>query len=363
MQVRKPPSLRRNNGSIQIRVRVGGEDRRIHRLGRWDDPQAVARAQAISAQIWSDYRSGALDPTLQRYQALVCSTGLSVDGCRVELLGRLRVLAERKRYGRALHTSRLMERYPGAIKSQGEAVVFVKWMEEQGLSASTRKAVVSTIRSVHPWPEVLTGIRIKVPKRTVMEEVLSPGEIQRLLGDLREQESWFYACFALWLGTGLRNSELIGLRWDAVRWDNRELVISRTLRRDGNSNHRRVWGSTKTGQSRVVPLHQALVEVLREHQKVMESLGLDTVQGLVFVSPRSHGHLYEGLLERVWKRSQGRVGITPPRRLYAQRHSLLSHALAMGNSPADVAAMAGHRTEELLRTYAKATGRLQLPVW
>ena len=167
-------------------------------MGRWDDPQAVARAQAISAQIWSDYRSGALDPTLQRYQALVCSTGLSVDGCRVELLGRLRVLAERKRYGRALHSSRLMERYPGAIKSQGEAVVFVKWMEEQGLSASTRKAVVSTIRSVHPWPEVLTGIRIKVPMRTVMEEVLSPGEIQRLLGDLREQESRFYACFALW---------------------------------------------------------------------------------------------------------------------------------------------------------------------
>ena len=75
-----------------------------------------------------------------------------------------------------------------------------------------------------------------------MEKVLRTGEIQRLLGDLRVQGSWFYACFALWLGTGLRNSTLIGLCWDAVRWDNRELV-----------------------------------EVLREHQKVMESLGLDTV--------------------------------------------------------------------------------------
>jgi hypothetical protein len=35
----------------------------------------------------------------------------------------------------------------------------------------------------------------------------------------------------------------------------------------------------------------------------------------------------------------------------------------MGNSPADLAAVAGHRTEELLKTYAKPTGRLVLPQW
>lgn len=363
--MRKPPSLRRNNGSIQIRVRVGGEDRRIHRLGRWDDPQAVARAQAISAQIWSDYRSGSLDSTLQRYQGMLrpLDSGTAAERSRDTLLERLRALAERKRYGRALHTSRLMERYGGSLQSREEALVFVEWMEEQGLSASTRKAVVSTIRSVHPRPEVLEGIRIALPRRTVMEDVLSSGEIQALLGDLREKEPWFYACFALWLGTGLRNSEVIGLCWDAVRWESGELVISRTLRRDGNSNHKRVWGPTKTGQTRVVPLDPRLLMLLKEHQQAMCTMGLDVVSGLVFVSPRSYGHLYDGLLERVWKRSQRRVGIHPPRRLYAQRHSLLSHALAMGNSPADVAAMAGHRTEELLRTYAKATGRLTMPVW
>ena len=58
--------------------------------------------------------------------------------------------------------------------------------------------------------------------------------------------------------------------------------------------------------------------------------------------------MYDAGLEKVWKRSQRRVGLAP-RRLYAQRHSFLSHALAMGNSPADLAAVAGHRTEELLR--------------
>jgi integrase len=111
-----------------------------------------------------------------------------------------------------------------------------------------------------------------------------------------------------------------------------------------------------------VPLQDHVLEVLREHQSRMQQHGMDVEQGLVFLSPRSLGNLYDGLLEKVWKRSQRRVGVVP-RRLYAVRHSFLSHALALGNSPADLAAMAGHRTEELLKTYAKPTGRVKLPCW
>jgi integrase len=35
----------------------------------------------------------------------------------------------------------------------------------------------------------------------------------------------------------------------------------------------------------------------------------------------------------------------------------------MGNSPADLAAVAGHSTEMLLKTYAKPTGRVLMPSW
>ena len=54
-----------------IRVRIDGEDRRIYRLGRWDDLVAVARAEAITAEIWSDVQRGELDPSLSRYHPLV----------------------------------------------------------------------------------------------------------------------------------------------------------------------------------------------------------------------------------------------------------------------------------------------------
>jgi len=84
---------------------------------------------------------------------------------------------------------------------------------------------------------------------------------------------------------------LIGLTWECVRLDEKELLISKTLRRDGTATHQRLWSGTKTGKARVVPLNDQTVKVLREHKKTMQCLGLDTKDGLVFVTPRTHGHL------------------------------------------------------------------------
>ena len=46
--MQKPPSLRNNNGSLQVRVRIDGKDAFINRLGRWSDPVAVAKAHAVT---------------------------------------------------------------------------------------------------------------------------------------------------------------------------------------------------------------------------------------------------------------------------------------------------------------------------
>ena len=69
--MRKPPSLRNNNGTLQVRVRIDGKDAFINRLGRWSDPVAVAKAHAIAAQIWSDYQQGTFDRSLMAYQPLL----------------------------------------------------------------------------------------------------------------------------------------------------------------------------------------------------------------------------------------------------------------------------------------------------
>ena len=104
--LRKAPSLRNNNGALQVRVRLEGKDHFINRLGRWDDPIAVAKAQAISAEIWRDYREGTLDWSLSCYKPLV-------EGKDPELLTALEELMVRKRQGRTTHAYRVFKRYGG----------------------------------------------------------------------------------------------------------------------------------------------------------------------------------------------------------------------------------------------------------
>ena len=83
--MRKAPTLRNNNGALQVRVRLDGKDHFINRLGRFDDPVARAKALAISVEIWSDYQQGELDSTLNRYRPLV-------DGKDLDLLDALEVV-------------------------------------------------------------------------------------------------------------------------------------------------------------------------------------------------------------------------------------------------------------------------------
>ena len=51
-------------------------------------------------------------------------------------------------------------------------------------------------------------VQVKMPARSVQEEVLTREEIKSVLDDLRRNEVWYYPCFALWLSTGLRNAEV-----------------------------------------------------------------------------------------------------------------------------------------------------------
>jgi len=139
-------------------VRLDGQDHFINRLGRWDDPIAVAKAQAISAKIWRDYREGTLDWSLCRYKPLVA-------GKDPELLKALEELMLRRRQGRTTHAYRVLKRYGGALRSESEAREFLRWMEAEGLAVSTRSTILSTIRSVQPANNALGAVQIRVPHR------------------------------------------------------------------------------------------------------------------------------------------------------------------------------------------------------
>ena len=99
--LKKPPRVRDNNGALQVRLRLGGRDHFINRIGRFDDPVAQARGQAICAEIWRDAQQGDLDLSLNRYRPLV-------EGRDQDLLNALRSLAEEKRQARVTHAYRVV---------------------------------------------------------------------------------------------------------------------------------------------------------------------------------------------------------------------------------------------------------------
>jgi len=285
-----------------------------------------------------------------------------INGKEVGLLEALRVRAETKRQAAAIHAYKLLQRYGLPIRNRSDAEEFLGWLRGEGLSDCTIAGLMTHYRQCSGGNRHLFSHKLKWQRRSVLSDVLSVEEIQMVLSDLESNEPWYYPLFLLWLSTGMRNGEIRGLTWDCLRWVDREVLISKSLRRDGYNSGQHSWAPTKTGKERLVPLTPQVLETLKQHQQQLEQVGIYDPYGLVFVTPTSHTNIYDHLVGRVWHRSLERCGLKP-RRLYAQRHSFLSHALAMGNSPADLAAAAGHSTKMLLDTYAKPTGRLKLPSW
>ena len=89
----------------------------------------------------------------------------------------------------------------------------------------------------------------------------------------------------MWLSKGMRNAEIRGLTWDCIRWEEGEVMVCKSLRRDGYSSGHHSWATTKTVRERVVPLTHQVLEVLRQYKEQMEQLGIHDPYGLVSVSP------------------------------------------------------------------------------
>jgi len=263
-------------------VRIDGKDHFINRLGRWDDPVAVAKAQALSAQIWSDYQSGAFDASLRIYQPLV-------NGNDVALLDRLKSNAETRRQKRAIHAYRVAKRYGRSLKSLTDTKSFIEWaQDDQHLSNRTIVGILCEFKRACPESKHLFEHNLRYRKSIAQSDVLSVEEIKKVLADLRDNDEWYYPLFTVWLGTGLRNAEIRGLTWDCVHWDEGELLICKTLRSDGFNSMNVSWAPTKTGRERVVPMSSEVKETLLRQQNSLIEKGLYVQQGLVFLTEKTH---------------------------------------------------------------------------
>jgi integrase len=231
---------------------------------------------------------------------------------------------------------------------------------DAGLSASTvhkmhdilRRSLAQAVK----WHLVPRNVDDVVkPPRPVPKEMVahSANETRRLLeaagGDRLE------ALYILAVHTGMRQGEMLALRWQDVDVENTVVSVRRTLTRSGG---RVVFGEPKTKKSRrSIRLTPQAVEALRSHLdrqlRDIEILG-DRYQdqGLVFTTDTGAPINPSNLRQRSFAALLKRAGL-PHMRFHDLRHTCAPLLLSRGVHPKFVQELLGHATIAItLDTYS-----------
>lgn len=257
--------------------------------------------------------------------------------------------------------------------SRDDVEQWVAWAERQEVEDGVPYAL-DTIRT---WWSVLRNVlrdayaeeflgrdvtmRVTLPEPTTAhlkrgqvhdKDSLTVEELRELLAGVREYDElhasrWHIEVLVLSL-TGMRSSELYGLKWDSLDFDRNEIRVSA-----------RAWrgtlGRPKTGKVKTVPFTDALHETLLEHrlwQLERQHPGLRA--GLVFPSvrgtPRNSGPLNNVLADVV-----ERTSIDFDVRTHTFRRTLRT-LLRRGGVHDNVAkAITGHVTDEMAERYDRVS--------
>jgi len=162
---------------------------------------------------------------------------------------------------------------------------------------------------------------------------------------------------------GLREGELLGLRWEDVDLDAGTLAVRRTLSETKSSGY--IFEPPKNGKGRNVRLTNSALEALKRHRAAQngERLRLGTFwqdDGLIFPSQRGTPMNAKNLTARSFKPLLERAGLPRTVRLHDLRHTCATLLLGKGVHPKIVQELLGHATITItLDTYSHVLPNMQ----
>ncbi len=231
---------------------------------------------------------------------------------------------------------------------------------DAGLSASTVHKIHDILRrglaqavKWHLLPRNVADV-VKPPRPVPTEMVaLSADDTRRLLEAAGEYR--LEALYILAIHTGMRQGEMLALRWQDVDMENAVVSVRRTLTRNGGKV---AFGEPKTKKSRrSIRLTPQAVEALRSHLerqlRDMEILG-DRYQdqGLVFTTDTGGPINPSNLRQRSFAALLKRAGLRHMR-FHDLRHTCATLLLSRGVHPKFVQELLGHATIAItLDTYS-----------
>ena len=187
------------------------------------------------------------------------------------------------------------------------------------------------------FPDPFVGLKLpRIPKKRVFP--FSYREWKILMEFILP---WYRPYFEFAVLTGLRPSEQVAVKWQAVDSDYVHIELSRVRNREKTD--------LKTEDSRrSIALRPAMARCLEDQRQLTEG----TQSPYVFVNTEGRPILQDKLRE-LWARAMKKSGLKY-RRMYETRHTFASWALAAGEMPEWVARTLGHvDTSMVYRTYGR----------
>jgi integrase len=231
-----------------------------------------------------------------------------------------------------------------------------------------------TVRHHHVTLHTALGVAVKMdligrnaadavtPPRYQRKEfqILSENDMRRVLEYAKNTP--YYALYFLALFTGMRRSEILGLRWGDVDFIFTQISVVRSLHHLRNGQF--IFRQPKTAKSRrLIALSPAAALALNEHRKNQETIckhiGKELSDDDLVFCQNEGGPLLPDTVTRAWVRMMDKLGLKGVR-LHDLRHSHASQLLKQGIHPKIVQERLGHSSISVtLDTYSHVAPGLQ----
>jgi len=210
-----------------------------------------------------------------------------------------------------------------------------RWLAQEGEVTQNPAALVSTPKLPKKLPRVPTIEEVNTVLDSEMPECSAFAERDQVILEL------LYGC-------GIRNSELIGINLDDIRWSNEMILVRGKGRKE---RYVPFGGSAKTAVQAYLPARQ---RVLGETKKTTERALLVNLRG-ARLTTRSVG--------RIVKQIAVARGLSPDVHPHTLRHAFGTHMLEEGADLRAIQEMLGHERLSTTQRYTQLTVKHVMDVY
>ncbi|WP_298198572.1 site-specific integrase [Novosphingobium sp.] len=331
---------RMSNGDCRYSINIMVDGQRIHRvIGRESEGVTREQAERTIETLRTKAREGRLDlPTARKVPR-------SFGDAAVEYLARIE---HNPKHGRNIGPKRrhLTERLAPYFKGHRPDRLtdftishYVKHRREQGAATATINRELSSLshflnRCIE-WKWMRADQKPKMPKGQEVRKkivVLSADDKRALMqAAMADQDplTWLFTVIAM--GTGMRHSEILRIRWDDIDLANRRIYI----------------GRAKAGQ-REQPIPPSLAAILQK-----EHAQLDEPTEWLFPTTRKDAkHQYRQQMSEQFRRAVERAKLDPAKVTpHVLRHTAITGLIKEGVDLPTVQRISGHKTLAMVLRY------------